>query len=589
MGKDIETIEAIKEVYSAAGISNISPTKINILKNDIDQWETVKAYTSKVCDSTQELYFFAHDKNSISGKPQSLCETLKNISMVSLVRKKSDDVESYVFLDGKIDKKQYLELNTLNLPMFLYRLIDRNMNEYFVLSKSKLKNEFIFLKGMIIQANTLAGIDEDSKLNIRSKSNIFLVTHSESAIKPINKEQLVKIIKENQIDLELFKNYIYTKKDDDNIYDHSQEFTTVQIAQLLSGKYEGYPLHLFLMGPVGTGKTTYLECLAEKFNESAGICEAGNSTQRVLFPSFKEKPASPGYILSSVRMGFIDELNKMISKELEHYNYQKISSSLGELNMLLEHKERTIGSGNDNTFLAKATAKLIFATNAASGFNTLSEHVKIIDQTTLSRMLLWVQDKDEQELIYNKELKTINLIKSELKRLKSPQHIHYNNIYINNNNNISLINGGTFLPNSQEFGTPGQLDSYNINDTEHTLSESDGYDMEIPEYNNTNSFGLDESNILFLSIYDSCQAFISKYDETRTKEAFQLGVEQAFMPMKQIWKARGLHHTVLLLDGIIKQRCLFKDYDSSFEAKEEDYELLNKIITKMIESWKTTI
>jgi hypothetical protein len=37
------------------------------------------------------------------------------------------------------------------------------------------------------------------------------------------------------------------KKDDDNIYDHSQEFTTVQIAQLLSGKYEGYPLHLFLI------------------------------------------------------------------------------------------------------------------------------------------------------------------------------------------------------------------------------------------------------------------------------------------------------------------------------------------------------
>jgi len=43
-------------------------------------------------------------------------------------------------------------------------------------------------------------------------------------------------------------------------------------------------------------------------------------------------------------------------------------------------------------------------------------------------------------------------------------------------------------------------------------------------------------------------------------------------PMKSsVWRPRAKHHTTLLIDGLCKHRCLFKDYDDTFMAKEEDY------------------
>jgi len=59
--------------------------------------------------------------------------------------------------------------------------------------------------------------------------------------------------------------------------------------------------------------------------------------------------------------------------------------------------------------------------------------------------------------------------------------------------------------------------------------------------------------------------------------------------MLEVWKGRGLHHTTLLLDGITKFRVLFDDFDNDvknkFEALEEDYDELEKMLVKMIKSW----
>jgi hypothetical protein len=91
----------------------------------------------------------------------------------------------------------------------------------------------------------------------------------------------------------------------------------------------------------------------------------------------------------------------------------------------------------------------------------------------------------------------------------------------------------------------------------------------------------------FLTIYDSCQQFIIDFDMVKIKEKFHNSINLSQEPMKQIWKSRGLHHSILLLDGIVKFRCLFQDYDSTFTPKPEDYELLEKILFHMIRTWDT--
>jgi len=55
--------------------------------------------------------------------------------------------------------------------------------------------------------------------------------------------------------------------------------------------------------------------------------------------------------------------------------------------------------------------------------------------------------------------------------------------------------------------------------------------------------------------------------------------------MKEVWKARGLHHSILLLDGLVKYRCLFEG-DSDFKAKEGDYKALREMLRYIIDSWE---
>jgi len=149
------------------------------------------------------------------------------------------------------------------------------------------------------------------------------------------------------------------------------------------------------MGPPGTGKSMgELETLDWKFNEFTNILEGGNSRMKMLEPSFKEKPANLGYLINCHRMGWVDEIGKMV--ELETIKaHNPMTNCLGELNFLLEHKKRCVGSGNDNDIEVQATAKFLFATNPISNKDTIYQHIGLIDPTTMSRMLWWVQDDEE--------------------------------------------------------------------------------------------------------------------------------------------------------------------------------------------------
>jgi hypothetical protein len=94
----------------------------------------------------------------------------------------------------------------------------------------------------------------------------------------------------------------------------------------------------------------------------------------------------------------------------------------------------------------------------------------------------------------------------------------------------------------------------------------------------------------FLTLYDTCNSFTCEVDEARVRKLYEEITFLARNPMKDsVWKPRGDHHVYLLVDGLCKHRCLFKDYDSTFTPKTEDYDLAERILVRMVKSWDTDL
>lgn len=479
------------------------------------------------------LFFVAHDNDKIIGKPQLIHETIQRMPMIRKTtkiekRKGEDDkfISQLKFIDDRIDKRYDGKVvNELHMEFWVYRIIYEG-REYFVLSKDKLGNELYEISGMRIFLDDLSELKNSLKVN--TISNLFIVKKAKSFVNTIPKDELIKFCKEKEINKDKFHNLLFLHPDG-NVYDYSDDFNIIRKAQLLSSKYEGYPLHLLKMGPVGTGKTTEAEVLDYKFNEDQGILEAANSTLKSIVPSFKEKPANIGYICKCNRISIIDEMMKMVEKDMGH-DSSRLGNYFGQMNMLLEQKDRMVGSGNDNSVRIKSTSKVSISTNNLSRRFKISNHLSIIDPTTLSRMLVWVQDYKEINKIYNKEL--IN-----------PPH-------------TVPITISRDSPHTSPIGSCLCVGGISTND--------------------------------FLTIYDSCQEFLVEIDFNKCKKIFDIINNLSTGQMNQVWRARGLHHTILLLDGITKHRCLFEDYDDSFIPKDEDYNVLERVLVHMVNGWGTS-
>jgi len=535
-------LEQLEKPLIDENSENYTSHEINWIDN-APTWDHVKQLANDFLKREERMVFLSHYRDTIKGKPQLIHQTIQRIPVVRKIMKKitkkgQEDFGIFIkFLGDRYDKRyDGNEIDNVCFDFWVYRLID-NGKEYYLLSQNKLSEEYSELTGMKIDIDDMSGLSDTLKLN--KIASIFLVKEFKPAVKIIAKEILPEFTKERWNE-ESFKDYIFSHPDG-NIYEYTKEFNLLRISQLLSAKYEGYPLHLMKMGPVGTGKTTEAEAIDFKFKEELGILEAGTSRMKVLVPSFKEKPANLGYICNCNRVAIIDELMKMVASATQNAHVD-VNNYFGELNMLLEHKKRLVGSGNDNSTIVKTTAKVCITTNPLPKKPYISSHLSILDNSTLSRMLIWVQDVEETEKIYKKE-------------------------------GIRSING-LYEPKSREY-SPNPEESFSLCKIFENPIKS--CDCVLGNYFD------------FLTVYDSCQQFLVNYDLDKVKEIFTKSNNLTKDGMKQIWKARGLHHSVLILDGITKFRCLFKDFTADYTAKEEDYQNLELIITKMIKGWDTNL
>jgi len=557
--------EILKKESAEQELEKLRENEINWLEDDYwNSWDKIKGHTKKLLGHGEELngetklFFLSHSKDIIRGKPQLIEQVQKKIPLIKIMIKKEiegsgkDKIETMIkkiFIVGeRVDVRYdgYLK-DSMAMDFWLYKIVSDEGKEYYILTQQKLPNCTCNFKGMLIELDDFAEFSRSMK--IKSLSRLFFMKEFKPDIKILTKEQLITYTKERKITEENWLNFLaYHRLGTYNRF--PQETELLKSAFILSGKYDEWPLHLGFLGTTGTRKSMGLiETTAYKFSEEPLICEGANSRIKTLSPSFKEKPANIGYLAKQERIGFVDEIGKMVEFEINRHQ-TNMDNVLGDLNFLLDHKRRLVGSGNDNECEVQATAKFMMVTNPISNKSTIYHHVGLIDPTTMSRILWWVQDEAEQRFVLGE--------KGIIRVPPTPQQAYEGN----------FGGGVTHIHTSIRKIGWGSCSGVGGNIVENTYPSRDE----------------------FLTLFDSCYNFLCKFDTGEISKLVNVSVQLAKEPMKSsVWKPRAEHHIILLVDGLCKHRCLFKDYDSSFTAKQEEYDIAERILIRMIRGWDTNL
>jgi len=552
--KSLSPNQILQEQSNEEELEKYETGKINWIDNDFyDNWKSIKLHTKILLNNKEEYsgeipkwFFLANDKDEISGRPQLIENVQKRIPLIRCGIKKTKDkktkIEStsqtFYFFDEKFDKRyDGIQADAFALDFRMYRVISEDAKEYYLMSQKELPNQVCTFKGMLVELDDFAEISRSMKLS--SLSRIFFVKDYEPSIKTLDPASIVKYTKNREITEKDWLDFLaFHELGTSNRFPYEAEM--LRSSHLLSSKVDKIPQHIGVMGPAGSRKSCgYIETIAHKFSESPNIIEGANSRIKGLTPSFAVKPANLGYLAKCERIGWIDELGKMVEAEANKHQ-ANTKNILGELNALLDNKIREVSSGNDNTCSVQATAKFIFVMNPISGIRTLSGHVGLIDPTTMSRILWWVQDKDEIEFVLGND---------GVKR---------------------------FPPTSSQDQNNGLIRLDTCRKTKNDIVLGKGW-------------GKIEDREEFLTLFDSCNDFLCGIDIEKVTTLSDMITQLAREPMKSVWRPRAEHHVKLLIDGLVKHRCLFRDYDEEFIPIKEDYDVAEKIMVRMVKGWDTVM
>lgn len=542
-------------------IENYKEKQINWIDEPFfDSWDKILGHLKNLFNHNKEWisekpkwFFVAHSKDTIVGKPQMIEDVKVRIPLIRLSVRKSKGEEitkQLVYAIGEKYDKRYdgNMVDAFSLDFYKYMIKTPNDERYFIFTQKKLPDQTCTIKGMCVEMDDVTEMNNTMKIPILSK--VFFAKSAEPDVKIVSKEELVNFTKTKAITEADWLTYIATHKFG-TINSFPMETEMLKTAWLLSGKVDGWPLHLFIIGPAGTRKTMgWAETLANKFSDDGEgfIMDSGNSRLKGLIPSYKGNIAEPGFLAKSERVAIVDEIMKLVEREMQKHDSAATGNILGEINPILEHKNRKVYSGNTSECNMTATCKALFIGNPLSNKDTIIRHVGSIDPSTMSRGVWWIQDREEQRFVLGENgimRPSNNPIENNDQNPPQthPSQSQWENVIMNRKNDMLLKK------------SRGEL--YNRNE--------------------------------FLTLFDSCYNFVCEISEKEIYRLLKITLSITGERMKEVWEPRAYHHIKLIIDGLCKFRCLFKDYDATFTPKQEDYDLAERILVRMVKSWDTDL
>ena len=386
-----------------------------------DSWDKIKGHMKKLLgdgkiytEKPTKWFFMGHSNDKIIGKPQLIddCKIRMPVVRLSIKKtklKKGDPrlmfadpkgevrVQHFHMVGDNFDKRYNAPAtDAFSVDFYKYVVKTPGDKRFFIFSEKRLPEQNCTLTGMSMELDDFNEISKTMK--IPQLSRLFFCKHAEPDVKIISKEELVEFTRSKKITEEDWLLYL-AKHPLGTINNFSIEFEKLRSSFLLQGKRDGWPFGMMVMGPQGSRKTMgIIEPMDWRFNKPSNIAAATVYRLKGLIPSYKSMIADLGFLVRAERIALVDEISKMIDAE-SHKHDGTNKNVLGDFNDILEHKDRIGGSGNANNVNIKASAKFLFVGNPCADCTTIHSHVGLIDPTVMGRLLWWVQDEAEQELV----------------------------------------------------------------------------------------------------------------------------------------------------------------------------------------------
>lgn len=383
----------------------------------------LRKLTNGVYNRTGLIKFYISREKTMSGKViAEIYDYPQKIPIATLFHSKKLSeigeplIKQIALFGDKIDKSKYVEIKQIKLPFRVYRFISDDKEDYILMTPNELSIGDYVVTGMAKEVDDAKVLTDTAKLP--TKLPFFFAQSI--------KNRIIRFADHDQfrarlVQLGVSKGRIYDfpfcikKKGANYVLRHPDWFKKLVWAWLLHtriGLFNTYPLHILWVGPKGSGKSLMLNALHNKSKESRDIFSGSSSTMKNLVPSFKYAPARLGYLAESNRFAFCDEFLRCIVNTRTTNDGAAREESVAIMNDLLEHQKREAGSGVSRINV-NMTARILATTNPIRGMHSMDDVVNTLDESFLSRWLVYYQSENDEHV---KMIRASN--DAELKRLE---------------------------------------------------------------------------------------------------------------------------------------------------------------------------
>lgn len=382
--------EQLQNMLHATGdtatADRINPHDVIQYLNDFSSYDELQYLVKQVYDKKKKIVFLIDKGSAFKGKVlNEIVPYKQTVKLVYLAEKsyQGAEIRKIYFFDDKEDARTWRMIDHIEGQFWTYQFESQHQ-QFILLSKHRLDLETCTVEGTLVplEDNLPIGVDKKIKVGLPI---IFVHTVSKSKPEFIDHQQLIDRLTKMGLTHEKFFNWLFSIGP--KSYNHPDYFQYLISSYLLSSKLE-YPLHLLVIARQGSGKSTMEDAIWNKYDEEQEIVEGSCSTMKSIIPSFKGNLPNPGAILRSNRLCIIDEFLRILMRAEKEDRELQLSS----LNPILEHRNRAVGSGNSNLMMSP-TSRILAVTNPVWGTGTMDGFTQHIDNSFISRLLVWYQDK----------------------------------------------------------------------------------------------------------------------------------------------------------------------------------------------------
>ena len=412
--KEFSTLSAYSDEFDSISTQDKERLMMEIMNNKKNKAviKVSKPYNFvHVKEIIKELYEEYKTKTFIISKSHKIAgrvtyqkfESAKRISLIQEYQDLKKDSSHLNFVGDPVPKKAPIDENSH--LFYLHEFETNDKEKIDLLTEKPIAPQECIIEGMVIPLNDDFKIGE--KLTLGETKKLLIANEIILTQEDLDEVKIKDLCK--GWNRESLSQLIFGK------LRAPRPVETLKLAWLFSGKSGGYPLHLLVIGPNGTGKTmSYLTPMSihvNSFGERKFI-DGASTTLLGLVPSFSNTKAEPGLFIKSSRTCYIDEFFKTVHRSGFNLGGGNIKG-LEPFTSLLEHKPALVASGNTAVAEFVATAKALFVTNPEKGLRELPQIIESLSVPAMARFLIYKQTQEEIDWIEEHVPEIMNLREEE--------------------------------------------------------------------------------------------------------------------------------------------------------------------------------